>query len=242
LSIATAVVTLILGGKHPSLVWLGYDQYDAPTVVARKELLRVFEQQGTEAGLVRYRELHQDSPDVVDEDFTNGFGCYLRGHEKRDAAILLFKENLRNYPQSSNTYDSLSWAYIFAGKVELALENMEKAYEIEPAETQRRSQIAWMREYLQLQKEVANVPVETLQRYVGTYKERRITLQNGNLYCEDTASDQPHRLLPLSENTFVVEGDVRVRLRFVTEQGDKADKITLLYIEDRQDEVARDSE
>jgi CubicO group peptidase (beta-lactamase class C family) len=230
LSIVSALVTAILGGKHPSLDWICYDQYDSPKVVARKELIRVYKQQGAEAGLTRYRELRKSSPDIVDENLTHDIGYYLRNHGKMDAAIEVFKENVRNYPQSIGAYDALSWAYLLANKVEPAIVSNEKALALEPNSTIRQARIAWLHEYLRVQKEPARVPLETLQRYVGDFKERQVTLKEGSLYCEETESKKSHRLIPLSEDTFAVADDVSRHLRFTPTAGDKAYQVVVSYM------------
>ncbi len=263
LSIVTPLVTSILGGKHPSLDWNGYDKHDSPKVIAWKELVRVYKQQGAEAGLARYREWHQQAPDVVEEDFTNNLAYCLKDNGKQDVApaavgaIALFQENVRNYPQSSNTYDSLGWTYLFADRVELALANMEAALALENEEraqgreakvssAHRESLVAWLREYLHRQKEAASVPVATLERYVGSYKEHRIAFKDGDLYCENMANNRFGRLVPISEDTFVQEGEAWIHVRFIRDKGEKASKIIVLTLDDRQEdrreEVVRNPE
>ena len=49
-----------------------------------------------------------------------------------EAAIEIFKLNIRAYPESANPYDSLGEAYMESGEKELAIENYEKALAMDP--------------------------------------------------------------------------------------------------------------
>jgi CubicO group peptidase (beta-lactamase class C family)/Flp pilus assembly protein TadD len=230
LSIVSALVTAILGGKHPSVDWIGYDQYDSPRIVARKELIRVYEQRGAQAGLTRYCELRKRSPGVVDESFTHDIGYYLRNHGEMHAAIAVFQENVRNYPESISAYDALSWAYLLANRVEPALASNEKALALDPTSAVRQARIAWLHDYLLVQKEPARVPLETLQRYVGNFTDRQVTLKEGTLYCEETKSKKSHRLIPLSAHTFALADDVSMHLLFTPIGGDRAYRLVVSYM------------
>ena len=47
-------------------------------------------------------------------------------------AIKIFKVNTEMYPQSSNTFDSLAYAFMNAGERDLAIKNYEKSLELNP--------------------------------------------------------------------------------------------------------------
>jgi len=84
---------------------------------------------GLDAMLAKYDELeNSDDPKTrPDERVLNGIGYdYLRADAKDDA-IRAFQKNVKEYPRSSNVYDSLGEAYAAAGRKELAIENYEKS-------------------------------------------------------------------------------------------------------------------
>jgi len=56
---------------------------------------------------------------------------YLQAGETKEA-IELFKMNVRAYPESANTYDSLGEAYMVNGDKELAIKNYNKSLELNP--------------------------------------------------------------------------------------------------------------
>ena len=50
-------------------------------------------------------------------------------------AIEIFKLNVAGFPESPNTYDSLSDGYMAAGQKDLARENVKRALELLPGDT-----------------------------------------------------------------------------------------------------------
>jgi tetratricopeptide (TPR) repeat protein len=59
---------------------------------------------------------------------------HLQAGEARQA-IEIFKLNVAAFPESPNTYDSLSDGYIAAGQKDLALVNVKKGLELLPDDT-----------------------------------------------------------------------------------------------------------
>jgi tetratricopeptide (TPR) repeat protein len=70
---------------------------------------------------------------VNTERLMNEAGYFLLGEGLVTEAIQIFRLNVEAYPESGNVYDSLGEAYMEAGEKELAVENYEKALEINPA-------------------------------------------------------------------------------------------------------------
>jgi uncharacterized protein len=66
----------------------------------------------------------------VPENVINNFGYRLLGDKKFVEAIAVFQHNVELYPGSANVYDSLADGYEGAGKLELALQNCQKAVEV----------------------------------------------------------------------------------------------------------------
>lgn len=75
----------------------------------------------------------------VPEELMNRAGYELMNAGRMDEAIEVFRKNVRNYPDSANTYDSLGEAYETAKQLKNALENYTKAYDmaVRAGDTQR---------------------------------------------------------------------------------------------------------
>ena len=66
------------------------------------------------------------------EDLVNYFGYqFLYTHKDIDKAMFYFQMNSENFPQSSNAFDSLAEAYMVGGDKTRAIENYEKALQLD---------------------------------------------------------------------------------------------------------------
>ena len=70
------------------------------------------------------------APDL--ERRLNLMGYALLREKKDEHAVKVLELNVRLFPESANTYDSLGEAYMLSGMRELAIENYEKAVELNP--------------------------------------------------------------------------------------------------------------
>ncbi|MDG3584211.1 alpha/beta hydrolase-fold protein [Galbibacter pacificus] len=66
------------------------------------------------------------------EDFLNSQGYKQLRSNNIDAAIEIFKQNIKNHPESWNAYDSMGEAYMIKGERHLAIENYEKSISLNP--------------------------------------------------------------------------------------------------------------
>jgi CubicO group peptidase (beta-lactamase class C family) len=89
---------------------------------------------GVDAVLQRYDVLKSsgDAKRRPPEFVLNALGYESLRNGKTDDAIQIFQRNVMEYPESSNTYDSLGEAYAATGKKELAIENYEKSVKLNP--------------------------------------------------------------------------------------------------------------
>lgn len=84
---------------------------------------------GAEKDLLQARSLAPDQPDVLNY---LGYSWADRG-ERLDEALDLLKTAAAKTPNDGNVIDSLGWAYFKVGDLPKALENLERAVELEPA-------------------------------------------------------------------------------------------------------------
>jgi len=133
LSIVREIVDLAVGGDQPALAWLKYESYKSPGRVLLKNILA----KDAEAALGEYRQWRQGRApgEVVNENQMNRIGYDLLGAKRVKDAIEVFKQNVADYPQSANTYDSLGEAYMINGDRELAIKNYERAVLLDPNNT-----------------------------------------------------------------------------------------------------------
>jgi CubicO group peptidase (beta-lactamase class C family) len=92
----------------------------------------------TQAALDVYGRLKQGAIpgyDKPNEGTLNALGYSLLSENKLDDAIKVFQQNVQEYPQGWNCYDSLGEAYMKAGQKELAIQNYEKSVQMNPQNT-----------------------------------------------------------------------------------------------------------
>lgn len=131
LSMMREVVDLAGAGPQPALDWLDYESYRSPGRV----LVKSIRDKGAARALADYREWRKGRPaaEVVSESQMNQIGYFmLYGVTKPEEAIEVFKQNVADYPQSYNGYDSLGEAYMVVGNKELAIKSYEHVLELNP--------------------------------------------------------------------------------------------------------------
>jgi tetratricopeptide (TPR) repeat protein len=83
-------------------------------------------------------QLRRRSMDVALEPDINVYGYQLLGAGKVDSAIAVFQKNVKDYPKSWNTYDSLAEAYATKGDKRRAAEMYTKARDMTKDPNQQR--------------------------------------------------------------------------------------------------------
>jgi hypothetical protein len=94
--------------------------------------------------------LTKEALSIATEPEINAYGYQLLAQNKVDEAIAMFEKNVRDHPQSWNTYDSLAEAYGVKGDRKKALENYTKAMNLTTVDVQK-SRIAGVIEQLKKQ-------------------------------------------------------------------------------------------
>jgi CubicO group peptidase (beta-lactamase class C family) len=239
LSIAEAVSSLTVGTAQPAFARLDYERYDDPRRIARKDVQRAFAKDGSEAGLRRYRELAAKSPGLFDAELHGNLAEYLRETGKPADAFAVLKLYAEAHPRSAEAQDSLGEAALAAGDYAVATASYEKARELSPEAPDRKRQIGWAREAGEALRKPVAVPAETLERYAGSYGPRRISLEGGNLFYQREGRPK-YKLLPLSQDTFLLEGMGSFRVRFVADGNGRVTKLVGLYADGNEDESPRD--
>jgi len=89
---------------------------------------------GALEAVIQYKELKKsnNSDYIFDEGVLNRLGYELLVENKIDEAIIIFKQNVEEYPEGWNVYDSLAEAYVEKGNKKLAIENYEKSIALNP--------------------------------------------------------------------------------------------------------------
>lgn len=82
--------------------------------------------------------LRDEAMKLASEADVNALGYQLLGQQKTDEAIAMFRKNIKDHPDSWNTYDSLAEALAAKGDKKAAIENYSKALSMTNDATQKK--------------------------------------------------------------------------------------------------------
>lgn len=145
LSIIGDIIEQSVGSFQPALIWLDYESYKSPA----RTLLKNIRAQGAKEALAKYREWRKGraARELVSEAQMNRLGyTLLLGLKKVEDAIEVFKQNVEDFPQSSNVYDSLGEAYMVSGNKEQAIKHYERSIEMDPNNENGKNMLKKLRE------------------------------------------------------------------------------------------------
>ena len=142
---------------------------------------------------------------------------------------------LKTYPQTSEACIEMGIFYFEYGNSNLALEQFEKALEMDPENANGKRCLKWVRDMSRIENDPIILPVVILKKFVGDYGPRHITIRDNILYYNRDGGSQ-FRLIPISEDTFALEGINYFQLHFASDENGEVTKIIGLYLDGRQDE------
>ena len=170
----------------------------------------------------------------IDEGKINQLGYQLLNRGKTSDAIEVFKLNVREFPKSSNVYDSLGEAYAKAGNRELAIQNYQRSIELDPSN----------RNAIDVVKRLSGgdeaIDSKVFADYKGRYESPvgiiTVTLDQGKLFAQPEGRPK-EELVAKSSTTFHVPG-VGAEVEFVRDDQGQVARM-LIRINGEQMEAKR---
>ena len=124
----------IVGGTHAAPEFMGYEAYDSPTRLVRHRLEESIRVNGVTAGLELYDRLKAVfDASAFPESLLNTLGYRFLALNRPADAVALFERNTREFPESSNAYDSLGDGLVALGNKEAAITSYTRSYELDPS-------------------------------------------------------------------------------------------------------------
>ena len=196
---------------------------------AATAIRQVADAKGAEAAWKAYQEMkkkQQTSYEFNENEFnTLGYNYLQSG--KTQIALVVFKINVAEYPNSSNVYDSYGEALMKDGLNESAIENYKKSLELNPANTNAVAMLAKMGVEASVEK--VEVDEAILETYVGNYELApgffiAITREGAQLFGQATGQGK-FELFAKSPTEFYLT-IVEARIVFTSKDG-KVEGLTL---------------
>lgn len=239
-TIAPALVELVLGDVYSPFDFIGYVPFDAPAWEWPRRLAR----DGVAAGMAYYDHLDsaiREENDIAGEAGFVRAGEDLVGFRKDAAATEFYRLFLQRYPSSTSAHAGLARAQLAAGDASAAVASFDAALALTEPESQTAHDLTWLRTWAAAQAEPHPVAAERLQALAGTYGPRHIAFRDGALfyYREGTAVEDQRRLIPISEDTFVMAELDSFRLRLETDEAGRGVRTVGLYQSGETDQTER---
>jgi tetratricopeptide (TPR) repeat protein len=117
--------------------------YTPPRLSVARKLLSAIPDKGVDAAIALYHQLRSTEATAYDfgETELNGLGYAVLDRGDAAGAIRIFELNTRQYPKSSNAFDSLGEACVRAGRREDAVKAYSRAIELDPGNVNARSML-----------------------------------------------------------------------------------------------------
>ncbi len=209
--------------EHHAIEFLGSERYDDPARQLRIKLERTFLEEGGEAGVALYRQLGPAELERVGCGATLRLAGSLVARGHAEAAIELYEANAARFPDRADSLRGLAQATLDAGQLGRSLEVWQRLVELDPDDEHARHCVAWA----ELGMATIEIPKESLQRCVGVYGPHLVTLDGAQLIYQREGRDS-YSLVALANDTFVLRGLPRRRLRFVDLNEGRFGKVIVL--------------
>ena len=190
-----------------------------------KNLQRDIDQKGIEAAVKAFDQAKSARPATyyIDETKINQLGYQMLNRGKTAEAIEVFKLNVREFPKSSNVYDSLGEAYVKAGNKELGIENYKRSIELDP---NNRNAIDIVK---RLTAGDEKIDTKVFDDYVGKYDSPQgvltVTRDGDRLFAQPEGSSK-EELVARSATKFQVT-NVGAEVEFVRDEQGKVAKMLI---------------
>ncbi|MEI2696235.1 MAG: serine hydrolase [Saprospiraceae bacterium] len=184
---------------------------------------------GPEAAWQAYEEIKKNESTNYEfnEDEINSLGYSMLNKNNIKAALIFFKINLHEYPNSSNVYDSYAEALMKDGQRQDAIENYQKSLELNPGNNNAIDMLNKMG----VKQEVMLITVDStvLASYVGNYALAptftiSITQEGNQIFAQATGQSR-FELFAKSSAVFYLKA-IDAQIHFTVVNG-KAEALTL---------------
>ena len=205
-------------------------EYDMPKKSVADAVLAVIEAKGIEAGLSHYKSIKESENYSLSENEMNTIGYQLMESDKVEEANKVFQLIIKEFPTSSNAYDSFGESLMKLGKNDLAIKNCRKSVALNPNNQNGIDSLKNFGDDISdLVKEV-KVSNAVLETYIGKYELQpgfilSVTREGNQLKTQ--ATGQPvFDIFPKSENEFYLKV-VDAQLAFNKNDAGDIDSVTL---------------
>ena len=205
-------------------------EYDMPKQSVADAVLTVIDDKGIDAGISHFENIKGSKDYSLSEGEMNALGYILMRSDRLNEANKIFQLIVKEFPSSSNAYDSYAESLMQLGNNDLAIKNYRKSIELNPNNQNGIAALEKLGDDISdLVKEV-KVSNAVLETYIGEYELQpgftlTVTLEGNQLKTQATGQ-QTVDIFPKSETEFYLKV-VDAQLVFNKNDAGEIDSLTL---------------
>ncbi len=205
-------------------------EYDMPKKSVADVVLAVIEDKGIDAGILQYNSIKDSETYSLSEREMNAIGYQLMGSDKVEEANKVFQLIIKEFPTSSNAYDSFGESLMKLGKNDLAIKNYRKSVALNPNNQNGIDSLKKLGDDVSDLVKDVKVSNAVLETYIGKYELQPgfiLTVTREGNQLKTQATGQPvFDIFPKSENEFYLKV-VDAQLAFNKNDAGEIDSVTL---------------
>jgi CubicO group peptidase (beta-lactamase class C family) len=205
-------------------------KYDMPKKSVADAVLAIIEAKGIDAGLSHYNSIKESEDYSLSENEMNTIGYQLMESDKVEEANKVFQLIIKEFPISSNAYDSFGESLMKLGKNDLAIKNYRKSVALNPNNQNGIDSLKKLGDDVSDLVKELKVSNAVLETYIGKYElQPGIILsvtREGNQLKTQATGQSVFDIFPKSENKFYLKV-VDAQLAFNKNDAGDIDSVTL---------------
>jgi len=116
---------------------------------------------------------------------------------------------------------------------------LKKIEERTGPEGNKKKWVAWLADYNKVRSAPKKVEAAVLQTYAGNYGPAKILFEGGRLWVVQPGRTEKQILLAMAEDTFIIDGDPEIRIRFDKNEEGEVTSATILFFDGSSDRVPK---
>jgi CubicO group peptidase (beta-lactamase class C family) len=205
-------------------------KYDMPKKSVADAVLAIIEAKGIDAGLSHYNSIKESEDYSLSENEMNTIGYQLMESDKVEEANKVFQLIIKEFPISSNAYDSFGESLMKLGKNDLAIKNYRKSVALNPNNQNGIDSLKKLGDDVSDLVKELKVSNAVLETYIGKYELQPgfilSVTREGNQLKTQATGQSVFDIFPKSENKFYLKV-VDAQLAFNKNDAGDIDSVTL---------------
>ena len=226
LTICPQMVKLALGGEARGSDFFGYNDLDPV-----REISWAIQDKGPAVIDTLLPDMKRRFPEELTVEAISELAGSLSGAGLRQEAQTLYSFQIRQHPDNGKVFNDLGRFLAERGDLAQARDTYKRGQDRAQKEEADAATTQWGLDYIQAMDQPIPLTEDYLHPLAGNYGPRDVIYEEGQLYyrAEGEPIDFRRKLFPLTNDIFMIEGSMKIRLQFVLGEDGRATKIIRMF-------------